>query len=146
MPAHKINFYLDGNNSLRALSSEARRIAELQRILERIAPQSLTQTCRVKQLRAGNLVLLAENAAVAAKLRQLAPRLLTAYEKLRTEVTSMRIEVQVRDAPEMPALQRGTRRLSETSRSNLQALAEQLEDSPLRAALAKLATPKASRD
>ena len=91
MPAHKIDFYLNSSNSLRRLADAARRIAELQQVFLKIAPQPLTQACCVKQLRAGTLFLLAENAAVAAKLKQLAPRLLTAYEKLGCEVTSIKV-------------------------------------------------------
>ena len=95
MPAHKIGFYLASTDSLRSLTREAQQIAELQRVLLDNAPPALTQRCRVKQLRDGTLTLLAENAAIAAKLKQLAARLLTSYQKQRWQITAIRIEVQV---------------------------------------------------
>jgi hypothetical protein len=64
MAAHKIGFYLSSSDDLRALSREARRVAELNRVLLRTAPSSLTQGCCVKQLRDGTLTLLADNPAI----------------------------------------------------------------------------------
>ena len=140
MPAHKIDFYLNSSSSLRSLAREARRIAELQQIFLNIAPQPLTQGCCVRQLRAGTLFLLAENAAIAAKLKQLAPRLLTAFEKQRVEVTSIRIEVQVREASPHSSTERAPKRLSAESIEHLERLAAGLEESPLKRALTDLAT------
>ena len=139
MPAHKIDFYLDSSSSLRALARAARRVADLQQIFLNAAPQTLTQACYVKQLRAGTLFLLAENAAVAAKLKQLAPRLLAAYVKQGTEVTAIKVEVQVGEAAPKPPAPAPRQRLSIDSIENLERLAESLEDSPLKHALAKLA-------
>ena len=139
MPAHKISFYLNASDNLRALADEARRIAQLQQVFLKAAPQSLTQACCVKQLRAGTLFLLAENAAIAAKLKQLAPRLLTSYQKQGLEVTSIRVEVQVREgAPEADS-RRASKRLSLEAIGNLEGLAAGLEESPLKQALTRLA-------
>ena len=139
MPAHKVDFYLNSSSSLRTLAREARRIAELQQVFLKIAPQPLTQACCVKQLRAGTLFLSAENAAIAAKLKQLAPRLLTAYQKLGFEVTSIRVEVQVKEAAPDTASKRAPKRLSTDTIENLERLAAGLEDSPLKQALTNLA-------
>ena len=135
MPAHKINFYLNSSDRLRSLTQEAQLIAELHRVLMNTAPPELTQACRVKQLRDGTLTLLAENAAIAAKLKQLAARLLASYQKLRSQVTSIRIEVQVRDAATEPVSKRDPKRLSIETIENLENLADQMEDSPLKRAL-----------
>jgi hypothetical protein len=99
----------------------------------------LTQACCVKQLRDGTLTLLAENAAIAAKLKQLAARLLDSYQKQRCEVTAIRIEVQVREAAAAPATAREPKRLSIETIENLEKLAEGLEDSPLKQALTTMA-------
>jgi hypothetical protein len=139
MSARKINFYLNTSDRLRSLTHEARRNAELHQVLVNIAPLELTQACRVKQLRDGTLTLLAENAAIAAKLKQLAARLLVAYQKQRCEVTSIRIEVQVREAVATPAATREHKRLSIETIENLEKLAEGLEDSPLKQALTTMA-------
>lgn len=139
MPAHKIDFYLNASDPLRSLADEARRIAQLQQVFLESAPGPLTQASCVKQLRAGTLFLLAENAAIAAKLRQLAPRLLTTYQKLGLEVTSIRVEVQVRETAQNPQSKRKSKRLSVETIENLEGLAAGLEDSPLKQALTRLA-------
>ena len=139
MSARKINFYLNTSDRLRSLTREAQRNAELHQVLVNIAPPELTQACRVKQLRDGTLTLLAENAAIAAKLKQLAARLLVSYQKQRCEVTSIRIEVQVREASAPPATRRELKRLSIETIENLEKLAGELEDSPLKQALTTMA-------
>ena len=146
MPAHKIDFYLKSSDSLRSLSQEAQRIAELNRVLLNIAPPELTQACRVKELRDGTITLLAENAAIAAKLKQLAARLLASYQKQRSEITSIRIEVQVREAKSAPAPKPEPKRLSIETIENLERLAGQLEESPLKAALARLAARQRTKN
>jgi hypothetical protein len=139
VPARKIDFYLNSSGRLRALTEQARRLAELQQVFLKVAPQSLTQASCVKLLRAQTLVLLAGNAAVAAKLKQLVPRLLTAYGKQAFEITSIHVEVQVDDGSQQPPTSRRTRRLSTESIKDLEALADGMEDSPLKRALAAFA-------
>ena len=114
-------------------------MAELQQIFLNIAPQPLTQACYVKELRAGTLFLLAENAAVAAKLKQLAPRLLAAYVKQGSEVTAIKVEVQVAGAAAPAPPKRAPKRLSIDAIEDLEQLAAGLEDTPLKHALARLA-------
>lgn len=139
MTAHKIDFYLNASNGLRSLAQEARQIAELDRVLAQTAPAELTQACRVKQLRDGTLTLWADNAAVAAKLKQLTARLLAAYRKLRSEVTSIRIEVQVGRPPETVKKTIKNRSLSIETIEKLDALSASIEDGPLKQALTRLA-------
>jgi hypothetical protein len=138
MSAHKIGFYLD-SPGLRSLASQARHLAELQQKLLTTVPQPLAQTCCVKQLRAGTLILLAENAAIATKLKQLAPRLLTAYQKQGNEVTSIRIEVQVKDGRQGSQIKDNPRKLSIESIAILENFLNDLPDSPLKQALTNLA-------
>ena len=140
MTAHKIDFYLDSSSSLRALTGAARRVSELQQIFLKAAPLPLAQACRVKQLSGGTLVLLAENAAIAAKLRQLAPRLLATYVKQGSEVTAIKVEVQVSGGgpPQAPS-RRQPQALSLDSIESLEGLAAAMEDTPLKDALNRLA-------
>ena len=112
----------------------------------KVAPQALTQACCVKQLRSGTLVLMAGNAAVAAKLKQLAPRLLTTYEKTGFQVTSIRIEVQVTEPASSADRGRGNKRLSLESIKHLEQLASELEDSPLKQALTNLTEHQRKND
>ncbi len=145
MPAHKIDFYLGSSDSLRSLTRAAQRIAELQRVLLNNAPPALTQHCCVKQFRDGTLTLLAENAAIAAKLKQLAARLLTSYQKQRWQVTSIRVEVQVREAAPELAPKPGARRLSIETIENLERLASQIDDASLKQALIRMAARQRDR-
>ena len=146
MAAHKIDFYLNSSDRLRSLAHAARRIAELQQVFLNIAPRPLAQACCVKQLRAGTLFLLAENAAIAAKLKQLAPRLLTAYQKQGVEVTSIRIEVQVRETSPHSSTERAPKHLSAESIEHLERLAARLDDSPLKRALTDLAARQRTKN
>ena len=103
MSARKLDFYLKSAEPLRNLAQAARHLDELQQTLATNAPLELTQACRVKQLRDGILFLLADNAAVATQLKQLSPRLLASYQKQGRQVTSIRIEVQVKNPSPQPA-------------------------------------------
>jgi len=82
---------------------------------------------------------MAENAAIAAKLKQLAARLLASYQKQRLEVTSIRVEVQVSEAAPHRAATSKAKSLSIETIENLERLSEQLEDSPLKEAVARMA-------
>ena len=138
MDAHPINHYFDSAEDLLPIVREARSVQRLQQIYSRIAPVALVRASRIKHLRAGVLFVVADNAAIATKLQQLACRLLAAYQKQRVEVTSIRFEVQVTSiAPNLgtkPAL----RSLSTETIENLERLAKTIEDPPLKRALTDL--------
>jgi hypothetical protein len=139
MPVQKIGSMLLAANELAALSGKARRLAQLQQVYFDSAPAPLAAASRVGYFRAGTLFLLADNAAVAAKLRQLAPRLLTTIRKQESQVTGIRVEVQVgepyrrvRRAPEKPSL-------PVEIIENFRKLAERVSDPELKSALANFA-------
>lgn len=138
MSARKISDLLAHSGELRALSGRARRLAELQQVLLEVVPSSLINATRVKTLRAGTLVVLAGNAAVAAKLRQLAPRLLLHVQKQGIEVTGIQVEVQVAAPQGISAQTASGRDLSLTAVSALEGLAGTLRESPLKGALDRL--------
>lgn len=94
MPAHRLSALL-ANGTLAPLCDASRRTRELQRIFFDAAPRPLAQVTRVRLLKDGTLYLSADNAAVAAKLRQLAPRLLIAIRERVPEVTLIHVETQV---------------------------------------------------
>src|SRR5688572_25018231 len=95
MPLHKIGDLLGASDELKALSARTRRLRELQTLYLRSAPRELAMSSRVKNYRTGTLFIGADNAAVAAKLRQLAPTLLASIRETEAEITALRIEVQV---------------------------------------------------
>src|SRR4029079_3611242 len=101
VPPQKIGALL-GAGELRALSRKARRLMELQQVFLDSAPSSLSRASRVQDYQTGILFLSAENAAVATKLRQLAPSLLLKIRKRDAEVTGIKIAVQVKEITETP--------------------------------------------
>lgn len=138
MPAQKIGAFFRASSALRALSARAQRLMELQQVLIESVPASLAHASRVKHVRAGTLFLSADNAAVAAKLRQLTPRLLLKFQKRDSEVTGIRVEVQVARTPSRAAAVFKTTRLDVDAIENFRKLASRLEDCPLKAAIDRL--------
>ena len=137
MPAHKIGSWL-ASGELRALSSKAQRLTELQQVFFDSAPPSLAQASRVKNYRAGTLFLLADNAAVAAKLKQLAPRLVLTIQKREPEITGIRVEVQVKASEHEPPARIKCSSLPTDSIEHFRKLSEAIPESTLKSALTNL--------
>ena len=138
MATHKIGELLAGSGQLKTLAREALRLAELERLILAAVPSALTDAIRIQKLKSGTLVLLTDNAAVAAKLKQLAPRLLACVRKRDPEVNGIRVQVQ--PAPRQKRASGGPvkHRLTTDAITNFENLAGRLRDSPLKAALARL--------
>ena len=98
MPLHTIGKLLTATEELKNLQARTRRLIELQTLYSRSVPQELAVSSRVKNYKTGTLFVSADNAAVAAKLKHLAPRTLVALRQVEAEVTAIRIEVQVKRA------------------------------------------------
>jgi hypothetical protein len=138
MPAHKIGELLLQSSELRALSRRAQHLADLQRAVLEAIPRPLASVTRVKSLRSGTLLVAADNSAAAAKLRQLAPRLLEHLQKNEGQVTGIRIEVQV--AAQQNRLGNSSRKRALDTRAiaDFERLADALKDSPLKHAVTRL--------
>ena len=125
------------NNYLQSLISHAGDLTALQSIWAAVVPQPLREFTQAAGLKHRRITVFAENGAVAAKLKLLAPTLLKNLQIKGVEVTSIRVEVQVksiaRRSPKAP------RHLSNQAANSLSGFAESLPDSPLRSALEKLA-------
>jgi len=133
----RVNGILQAAAGLRDYSREAQRLAELTEIASRVLPTAIRSAVRASRLRAGTLFLLAENTAVAAKLRQFAPRLLASYRRSGWQVTEIRVAVQAdRKAPRSP---QPIPQLSTGTISEISNLASRVTDPGLRAALQRLA-------
>jgi hypothetical protein len=131
VPVQKIGDVIAHSGNLTALARHARRLSEA-------TPSALAAATRVTDLKAGTLVVLADNAAVAAKLRQLAPRLLKHLQKQQTEVTGIRVDVQVK-THKIKAEDEVTKHpLPPEAIRDLEGLAETLPTSPLKSALVRL--------
>ena len=125
------------NNYLQSLISHAGDLTALQSNWAAVVPQPLREFTQAAGLKHRRITVFAENGAVAAKLKLLAPTLLKNLQIKGVEVTSIRVEVQVksiaRRSPKAP------RHLSNQAANSLSGFAESLPDSPLRSALEKLA-------
>ena len=146
MPARKIADLLAAPGELAALSRHARRLVELQQVLSETIPSTLSKAIRIKNCRSGMLFVLADNPAVAAKLRQLAPRLLFHVQKRESEVTGIHIEVQVK-SPEVRTGHDVTKReLPADAIKEFGTLADTLAASPLKSTLTRLVARRRARN
>jgi hypothetical protein len=138
MPNRRIGDLMMATEELRTLSARTRRLRQLQKLYFRSAPRELAGSSRVKSCKAGVLWVTADNGVVAAKLRQLAPSLLTAMRRTDQDVTAVRIDVRVSGIQEQRSHSRRSKRLPPQAVSAFQALAENVADEPLKLALANL--------
>jgi hypothetical protein len=139
MPLNTLGTLLGATEELRALQARVRRLRQLQTLYFMAAPRELASSSRVKSYRAGTLFVGADNAAVAAKLKQLAPRLLASLRRMESEITKIRIEVQVSGrAPERAYVSRKSS-LSPDTATKFHALAAQVSDPGLKSALERFA-------
>jgi hypothetical protein len=138
VPVQKIGDVIARSGGLEALARHARRLSDLQQLLLEATPSELAAATRVTDLKAGTLVVLADNPAVAAKLRQLAPRLLKHVQKQQSEVTGIRVGVQVKTHKINVEHEVTKRPLPPEAIKDLGGLAEALPPSALKSALARL--------
>ena len=138
MHSKKLRGYLDSAAGIGGLLPQAQRLVELREIYRRLVPQALLRSSSVVNYRQQQLVIFAENNAVAAKLRLLTPRLVEAFSRSGVEVTGIRLQVQPREpAPEARRPKRAG--LSAAGARSLRALAQSLPASALRDAVAAIA-------
>jgi hypothetical protein len=138
MPARKVSEILGADGALGNLAAASRRLEQLQRIYLETVPAALCRASRVGWARGGVATVVASNGAVAAKLRQMTPRIIDGFKRHGLEFNSMRIEVQVDAAAEQTGA-KGARRLSSAASSALDNALLTVPPSPLRDALQRLA-------
>lgn len=136
MSDKRVGLLLNSLPELQALNQELRQLAALQSALAKVLPGNLAANSSVALVKAGELILSADNGAVAAKLRQMTPRILVFLRQQGFQVTGIRLQVQVgvRDNP-LPQKQIS---LSSEARNAIDLLSERLKASPLKAALKRL--------
>ena len=124
---------------LAALADQAARLSRLQEIYARTVPDYLGNASRVANLKLETLVIHADNAAVAAKLKQIEPRLRAEFAKTAWPISGLQFKV-LPPRPEAPVpVSDRDAHLSDDARHSLASLSESLEpDSPVRAALKRL--------
>jgi hypothetical protein len=96
MPARSLREHLSATESTARFAAHAQRLLRFQQLLETALPPALRTHARVANLRQGKLVVHAANAAVAAKLRQFAPRFADLLLKDGAQLTEIDVRVQAR--------------------------------------------------
>jgi len=126
---------LSGSAALRPLLAHVQQLNQWQARYLEFAPPSLARSSRVGQVEQGHLILLADNGAVAAKLRQMLPTLLEEFQRRSCPIREIwvRVEVTARVVRRPSA-----HLLSPPARQAVGELAGTLADSPLKNALERL--------
>ena len=140
MAARNIADFLEADSKLARLSTHAGRLLKLQRIFERAAPAALAQHGRVANMKLGTVVIHAANSAIAAKIRQLTPRLTETFRQSGVDVNEIQVKVQPGSATTGLTKTQSRSEIGISTKQGLTSLAEKLPaDSPLKAALERFA-------
>ena len=121
-----------------ALSVHSKKTAAAQQLWLAIAPEQIVPYCHASGIENKQLLLRADNNAVAAKIKLLMPSLLIQLEKQGCEVTAIQVKVQVKSTPQTKP--KVIKKLSVSAAADLRQLAKKLSGTPLGDSLARLAT------
>ena len=138
MPARKVGDILGATDELGSIAVASRRVAQMQRVYLEAVPRDLSNSSRIGWARGAVLTVCADNGAVAAKLRQLGPRILNRLRQSGFEFNAMRIDVQVGNSARS-TLYSPHKSLSKNALSAIENTLTRIEDSPLKNALTRLA-------
>ena len=141
MHSKNLRAYLDSNAGIAALLPQAERLIELRRIYSELVPQQLLRSSSIVNYKQENVVIFAENNAIAAKLKLLSPRLVNDFSKRGVQVTGIRLEVQPRQEPQKEQIRKQAK-LSVAGAESLEALAKRLPDSRLKQAVTEMVERK----
>jgi hypothetical protein len=143
--SNTLHTLLSENDTLQPLVATLRRVNSFQQVyLEALADalpelEGFAQASRVSAIVGTTIVISAANGSVAAKLKQVVPRLLSKFQMQEQELTSIRVEVQpdlaVPTAAATPAKSLARNPIPD---EKLADLADSLPDSPLKSALEQI--------
>ncbi|WP_415036515.1 DciA family protein [Azonexus sp.] len=129
--------FLSTDAAASRLLRQAKLIGELSRRFSTVAPSALAASARVANFRAGKVVILAENGAVAVKLRQMGQRLCTALSYEGAECNEIEIKVQPQQTP-FRSMSSTIKPISQRSLAQLESATTALPEGALRRALETL--------
>ena len=139
MQARSLDDCLNADAALARLTAHAGHLLKLQRIIDASLPSTLGRASRIANYRAGIVFLHADNGAIAAKLRQLAPSLSEQLRSSGAEITEIRIKVQAREGAEPDRKFDAIAQIGSRAKQGLTSLSTSLpDDSPLKASLERL--------
>jgi hypothetical protein len=146
MPTRKFSALIVETAGLSALNRATQRISALQRLYSVCTPPELSRASRVVGDHNGTLVIAADNGAIAAKLKQMMPRLLKNLQKQSAQVTGIRIQVQVSGQQPAPRVYTQKPTLPVDLIDNFENLSNRVRDPGLRSALARFAARRRGGD
>ena len=127
---------LNADAGMARLSAQAGHLLKLQRLYERAIPAALARHGRVANVKSGNIIIHAQNGAVAAKIRQLAPRLAEVFRQEGVDLNEILVRVQPSTLVSAERNNQIRSSIGEEAKQGLTTLAQKLpQDSPLRKAL-----------
>ena len=139
MQARSLDDCLNADAALARLTAHAWHLLKLQRIIDARIPTALKRACRIANYRLGVVFIHADNGAVAANLRQLAPSLCDELRSSGGEITEIQVKVQPREAAEPVYTSENIAQIGSQTKRGLTDLSLSLPpDSPLRASLERL--------
>jgi hypothetical protein len=86
--------FITKHESLASLADRAGLLIEMRILFREATPAGIAQFCQVANFRNGVVVIAAQNSAAAAKMKQLAPRLMTLYLAKGWQVNAIQVQVQ----------------------------------------------------
>ncbi|MCM2491967.1 DUF721 domain-containing protein [Burkholderia glumae] len=128
---------LKRTDAFAALRAGVEQVASLQRDLRALLPDYLASHVEPGSIKDGGLTLFAAHNALAARLRQVAPRLVADLQARGWHVATLKVRVRPQDAPEPLRIKQA--RMTPAGAEALRELAQALAPSPLRNALARMA-------
>jgi hypothetical protein len=91
--------FVDRHEALGALAIRAGDLIQMRRLFREHVPPGLSLSSEVANFRQGIVVISAGNSAIAAKLKQLTPRLISLFVERGWQVSAIQVRVQDRASP-----------------------------------------------
>ncbi|MDB5806172.1 MAG: hypothetical protein JWN73_3494 [Betaproteobacteria bacterium] len=88
--------FVPRHSSLRPLAERAAELIELRRLYRDNLPSGLAEASQVANFRDGVVIVMADNSAAAAKLKQLTSRLTAAFQEKGWQINAIKVQVQAR--------------------------------------------------
>jgi hypothetical protein len=143
MTINRLSQLLNQIPELREVNSKVRLLLSIQSALTEALPAPLAETASAASLTDGKLVLFADNGAVAAKLKQMTPRILAFLRMRNFQITGIQVQVQVKNRHNpLPQKQFS---LSGPAAASISRLTRRLKPSALRTMLQNLSSRSENR-
>jgi hypothetical protein len=136
-----LNTFIQAEPALKPLMRRLSELSAIQQLYGQIVPPSLVKLGQVGSFHDGTLIIVAENGAAAAKLKQVMPEITEQLSQRLNQALDVRVSVQVESfVGETEPTRRKKSPLSPAAIQSLSQLADDLPPSPLKEEVALLVT------